>query len=96
MARCREVGDLTTLAGQLCNRVILDLQVAAATCAQPPAATPRRSRVWEEMSALGPPGPLPFPPLNSDRRDKLLRKARDLLGQAGKRAAAEQRRAARP
>jgi predicted ATPase/DNA-binding CsgD family transcriptional regulator len=26
LARCREAGDQTTLAGQLCNRVILDLQ----------------------------------------------------------------------
>jgi predicted ATPase/DNA-binding CsgD family transcriptional regulator len=26
LARCRETGDLTTLAGQLCNRVILDLR----------------------------------------------------------------------
>jgi DNA-binding CsgD family transcriptional regulator len=45
---------------------------------------------WAAMSALGGPGPLPFPPLNLGRRDDLLRKARDLLGEAGARAA-EQR-----
>ena len=36
--------------------------------------------VWAARSALGGPGPLPFPPLNVGRRDDLLRKARDLLG----------------
>ena len=45
------------------------------------------------MSALGAPGPLPFPPLYVGRREEPLRKARDLLGEAGTRAA-EQRGAA--
>jgi DNA-binding CsgD family transcriptional regulator len=121
---CREVGDLTTLAGQLWNRVILDLQahrtgdaaahlreqleIATQTGVRPMllagldccghlcAATWRHAEavtVWAAMSALGAPRPLPFPRLNVDRRDELLRKARDLLGEAGTRAA-EQRGAA--
>jgi predicted ATPase/DNA-binding CsgD family transcriptional regulator len=124
LARCREAGDLTTLASQLWNRVILDLQahrtgdaaahlreqlgIAAQTgvrsallagldcCGHLCAVTGRQAAAvtaWAAMSALGPPGPLPLPPLNADRRDKLLCKARELLGQTGTRAA-EQRGAA--
>jgi len=60
------------------------------------AATGRHAAavtVWAAMSALGGPGPLPIPPLNAARRDDLRRKARELLGEAGTRAA-EQRGAA--
>jgi DNA-binding CsgD family transcriptional regulator len=118
LAWCREVGDLTTLAGQLWNRVILDLrahraadaaahlreqlEIATQTGVRPMllagldccghlcAATRRHAEavtVWAAMSALGGPGPLPFLRLNVGRRDDLLRKARDLLGEAGTRAA---------
>jgi DNA-binding CsgD family transcriptional regulator len=118
------VGDLTTLAGQLWNRVILDLlahrtgdaaahlreqlDIATQTGVQPMllagldccghlcAATWRHAEavtMWAAMSALGAARPLPFPPLYVDRREDLLRKARDLLGEAGTRAA-EQRGAA--
>jgi predicted ATPase/DNA-binding CsgD family transcriptional regulator len=54
------------------------------------AVTRRHSEavtVWAAMSALGAPGLLPFLRLNADRRDELLRKARDVLGEAGTRAA---------
>jgi predicted ATPase/DNA-binding CsgD family transcriptional regulator len=124
LAWCREAGDLTALAGQLRNWVILDLrahrtgdaaahlreqlEIATRTGVRPMllagldccghlcAATRRPAEavtVWAAMSALGGPGPLPFPPLNLGRRGDLLRKARDLLGEAGARAA-EQRGAA--
>jgi predicted ATPase/DNA-binding CsgD family transcriptional regulator len=124
LAWCRETGDLTALAAQLQNRVILDLQahragdaaahlreqlqIATRTgvrpillagldcCGHLCAATRRHTEavtVWTAMSALGEPGPLPFPPLNVGRRNSLLREARDLLGEAGTRAA-EQRGAA--
>ena len=124
LGQCREVGDLTTLAGQLWNRVILDLlahrtgdaaahlreqlDIATQTGVQPMllagldccghlcAATWRHAEavtMWAAMSALGAARPLPFPPLYVDRREDLLRKARDLLGEAGTRAA-EQRGAA--
>ncbi len=118
LARCRKAGDLTTLAAQLWNRVMLDLhahrtgdaaahlrdqlEIATQTgvraalladldcCGHLCAATGRQAAavtVWAAMSALGGPGPLPLPPLNAGRWDKLLRKARELLGQAGTRAA---------
>ncbi len=124
LAWCREVGDLTMLAGQLWNRVILDLrangtgaaaahlreqlQIASQTGLRPMllaglqccgylcAATGRHAEavtVWAAMSALGGPGPLPFPRLNVDRREEPLQNARELLGEAGSRAA-EQRGAA--
>jgi DNA-binding CsgD family transcriptional regulator len=114
----REVGDLTSLAGQLWNRAILDLkahrtgdaaahlheelEIATQTAVRPMvlagldccghlcAATRRPAEavtVWAAMSALATRGSLPFPRLNVDRRDGLLRKARDLLGEAGTRAA---------
>ena len=118
LASSREVGDLTSLAGQLWNRVILDLkahrtgdaaahlreelEIATQTavrpmvlagldcCGQLCVATRRPAEavtVWAAMSELGSPGPLPFPRLNMGRRDELLRKARDLLGEAETRAA---------
>jgi non-specific serine/threonine protein kinase len=114
----REVGDLTSLAGQLWNRAILDLkahrtgdaaahlreelEIATQTAVRPMvlagldccghlcAATRRPAEavtVWAAMSALATRGSLPFPRLNVDRRDELLRKVRDLLGEAGTRAA---------
>ena len=114
----REVGDLTSLAGQLWNRAILDLkahrtgdaaahlheelEIATQTAVRPMVlagldccghlcADTRRPAeavtVWAAMSALATRGSLPFPRLNVDRRDGLLRKARDLLGEAGTRAA---------
>jgi DNA-binding CsgD family transcriptional regulator len=43
--------------------------------------------VWAAMSVLATRGSLPFPRLNVERRDELLRKARDVLGEAGARAA---------
>jgi predicted ATPase/DNA-binding CsgD family transcriptional regulator len=124
LAWCREAGDLATLAGQLWNRVILDLranrtadaaahlrellEIATQTGVQPAllagldccghlcAATSRHAEAvtaWAAMSALDGPGPLLFPQLDAGRRDKLLRAARQLLGEAGTRAA-EQRGAA--
>ena len=118
LASSRAVGDLTSLAGQLWNRVILDLkahrtgdaaahlreelEIATQTavrpmvlagldcCGQLCVATRRPAEavtVWAAMSELGFPGPLPFPRLNMGRRDELLRKARDLLGEAETRAA---------
>jgi DNA-binding CsgD family transcriptional regulator len=121
LASSREVGDLTSLAGQLWNRVILDLkahrtgdaaahlreelEIATQTavrpmvlagldcCGQLCVATRRPAEavtVWAAMSALGALGAfgsLPFPRLNVGRRDELLRKARDLLGEAETRAA---------
>jgi predicted ATPase/DNA-binding CsgD family transcriptional regulator len=114
----REVGDLTSLAGQLWNRAILDLkahrtgdaaahlreelEIATQTAVRPMvlagldccghlcAATRRPAEavtVWAAMSALATRGSLPFPRLNVDRRDEMLRKARDLLGEAATRAA---------
>ncbi|MGH3295540.1 MAG: LuxR C-terminal-related transcriptional regulator [Trebonia sp.] len=124
LAWCREAGDLTALAGQLGNRVALDLrahrvgdaaahlreqlEIATRTgirpvlvagldyCGHLCAATQRHAEavtMWAAMSALGRPGVLPFPPLNLNRRDDLLRKARDLLGETRTRTA-EQRGAA--
>jgi predicted ATPase/DNA-binding CsgD family transcriptional regulator len=124
LAWCREAGDLTSLAGQLWNRVILDLranrtgeaaahlrellQIATQTGVRPAllagldccghlcAVTGRHAEavtVWAAMSALDGPGPLLFPRLNAGPRDKLLRAARELLGEARTRAA-EQRGAA--
>ena len=121
---CRETGDLTTLAGQLGNMVILDLRAhrvgdaaahlreqleiatrtgmrplltAALDCCGHLCADSRRHAeavtVWAAMSALGGPWLLPFPPVNLDRRGELLKRARDLLGESGTRAA-EQRGAA--
>jgi non-specific serine/threonine protein kinase len=118
LASSREVGDLTSLAGQLWNRVILDLkahrtgdaaahlreelEIATQTAVRPMVlagldccghlctATRRHAEavtVWAAMSALGAAGSLPFPRLNVDRRDELLGKARDLLGEAETRAA---------
>jgi DNA-binding CsgD family transcriptional regulator len=54
------------------------------------AATRRHAEavtVWAAMSALAADGPLPFPWLDVSSRDELLREARDLLGEAGTRAA---------
>jgi predicted ATPase/DNA-binding CsgD family transcriptional regulator len=124
LARCREVGDLTSLAGQLWNRVVLDLQahrtgdaaehlreqleVATQTGVRPMvlagldccghlcAATQRHAEavtVWAAMFALSPRWPLPFPWLSVIRRDEVLLKTRDALGEARARAA-EQRGAA--
>ena len=124
LAWCREAGDLTALAGQLWNRVILDLrahrtagaaahvgellEIATQTgvrpallagldcCGQLCAAAGRHTEavtLWAAMSALDGPGPLLFPQFNAGRRDKLLRAARELLGEARTRAA-EQRGAA--
>jgi predicted ATPase/DNA-binding CsgD family transcriptional regulator len=48
------------------------------------AATGRHAEavtVWAAMSALGGPGPLPFPPLNVGSRGDPLRNSRDLLGE---------------
>ena len=118
LASSRAVGDLTSLAGQLWNRAILDLkahrtgdaaahlreelEIATQTAVRPMvlagldccghlcAATRRPDEavtVWAAMSELGASGSLPFPRLNVGRRDELLRKARDLLGEAGTRAA---------
>jgi predicted ATPase/DNA-binding CsgD family transcriptional regulator len=118
LAWCREAGDLATLAGQLWNRVILDLranrtadaaahlrellEIATQTglqhallagldcCGHLCAATSRHAdavTAWAAMSALDGPGPLLFPQLDVGRRDKLLRAARQLLGEAGMRAA---------
>ena len=121
LASSREVGDLTSLAGQLWNRVILDLkahrtgdaaahlreelEIATQTAVRPMVlagldccgelcvATRRPAEavtVWAAMSelgAFGASGSLPFPRLNVGRRDELLRKARDLLGEAETRAA---------
>ena len=111
LASSREVGDLTSLAGQLWNRVILDLkahrtgdaaahlreelEIATQTavrpmvlagldcCGQLCVATRRPAEavtVWAAMSALGAFASLPFPRLNVDHRDELLRKARGLAG----------------
>ena len=124
LAWCREAGDLTSLAGQLGNRVILDLwalrvgdaaahlreqlEIAMRTgvrslliggldcCGHLCAASGRPAEAvtaWAAMSALGGRGPLPFAPLDLDRRGGLLRKARDLLGETRTRTA-EQRGAA--
>jgi predicted ATPase/DNA-binding CsgD family transcriptional regulator len=118
LASSREIGDLTSLAGQLWNRAILDLkahrtgdaaahlheelEIATRTAVRPMVlagldccghlcvATQRPAEavtVWAAMSALATHGSLPFPRLNVGRRDELLRKARDLLGDAGTRAA---------
>jgi DNA-binding CsgD family transcriptional regulator len=124
LAWSREAGDLTALAGQLRNRVLLDLRahhvgeaaahlreqldIATRTgvrplllsgldcCARLCATTRRHAEavtVWAAMSALGGPGPLPFPRSNVGGRDDPLRQARDLIGETRTRAA-EQRGAA--
>jgi DNA-binding CsgD family transcriptional regulator len=121
LAWCRDAGDLTSLAGQLWNRVILDLrasrtgdaaahlrellEIAMQTGVRPAllagldccghlcAASGSHAEavtMWAAMSALEGPGPLLFPQLNAGRRHKLLRAARELLGESRTRAA-EQR-----
>jgi predicted ATPase/DNA-binding CsgD family transcriptional regulator len=118
LAWSRETGDLTALAGQLRNRVILDLRahhageaaahlreqldIATRTgvrplllsgldcCARLCAVTRRQAEavtVRAAMTALGGPGPLPFPPSNAGGRDDPLRQARSLIGEARARAA---------
>jgi len=124
LARSRETGDLTALAGQLRNRVILDLRAGRAgeaaahlreqleiatrtgvrslllsgldCCARLCAATRRPAEavtVWAAMSAIGGPGPLPFPATNVGGRDDPLLQARGVIGETRTRAA-EQRGAA--
>jgi non-specific serine/threonine protein kinase len=124
LARCREVGDLTSLSDQLWSAAVLDLragrtgdaaahlreqlQIAVRTglrpvqlagldcCGQLCAATGRHAEavtVWAAMSALGGPGPLPFRMAAEDGREKVLREARKLLGEA-RAQAAKQRGAA--
>jgi DNA-binding CsgD family transcriptional regulator len=87
-AHLREQLEIATRTG-VRSLLLIGLDCCGHLC----AATRRPAEavtVWAAMSALGGPGPLPFPPLNAGGRDDLLRQARELLGEARARAA-EQR-----
>jgi DNA-binding CsgD family transcriptional regulator len=84
-AHLREQLEIATQAG------VRPMLLAGLDCCGRLCATTRRHAeavtVWAAMSALGGPWPFPYLPLDVSRGSDLLRKARDVLGEARSRTA---------